>query len=360
MRLARAGLVLLAVAVVTSCASPEPPGNARPTGAAASGDATAGPPRITLPLDPYQVSDDDFATVSRALTELTDRCMRRQGLTYEAPAPQDTATAGPAGHERRYGITVLESARTHGYHLAGTPARHPEQPKRSKAYERALTGTGKPLDDAEFDDGCTGEAHRELEAGIDMEAVDLPQWYKRDSFQRSLDDPRVKAVFAAWSRCMAEAGHRYATPLDPPAVRDGSCGLRVIPLSGESVTPFQPNSGVVVLPRNTAPRSRSRATDGASSSHRPAGSTVREPFRVQRPELLAPPPPLLGGGRPLQRLLGEQPHERVHLGLDLLGPAQRGAGHLHGAELALAVAVDEPGRGQFGELGHPHSLGRRQ
>ena len=217
MRLARAGLVLLAVAVVTSCASPEPSGNARPTGAAASGDATAGPPRITLPLDPYQVSDDDFATVSRALTELTDRCMRRQGLTYEAPAPQDTATAGPAGHERRYGITVLESARTHGYHLAGTPARHPEQPKRSKAYERALTGTGKPLDDGEFDDGCTGEAHRELEAGIDMEAVDLPQWYKRDSFQRSLDDPRVKAVFAAWSRCMAEAGHRYATPLDPPA-----------------------------------------------------------------------------------------------------------------------------------------------
>ena len=217
MRLARAGLVLLAVAVVTSCASPEPSGNARPTGAAARGDATAGPPRITLPLDPYQVSDDDFATVSRALTELTDRCMRRQGLTYEAPAPQDTATAGPAGHERRYGITVLESARTHGYHLAGTPARHPEQPKRSKAYERALTGTGKPLDDGEFDDGCTGEAHRELEAGIDMEAVDLPQWYKRDSFQRSLDDPRVKAVFAAWSRCMAEAGHRYATPLDPPA-----------------------------------------------------------------------------------------------------------------------------------------------
>ena len=217
MRLARAGLVLLAVAVVTSCASPEPSGNARPTGAAASGDATAGPPRITLPLDPYQVSDDDFATVSRALTELTDRCMRRQGLTYEAPAPQDTATAGPAGHERRYGITVLESARTHGYHRAGTPARHPEQPKRSKAYERALTGTGKPLDDGEFDDGCTGEAHRELEAGIDMEAVDLPQWYKRDSFQRSLDDPRVKAVFAAWSRCMAEAGHRYATPLDPPA-----------------------------------------------------------------------------------------------------------------------------------------------
>ncbi|MFD7242563.1 hypothetical protein [Streptomyces massasporeus] len=217
MRLARAGLVLLLAAVVTSCASPEPSGHARPTGAAASGDATAGPPRITLPLDPYQVSDEDFGTVSRALTELTDRCMRRQGLAYEAPAPQDTAATGPTGHERRYGITVLETARTHGYHLAGAPAREPEQPKRSKAYERALTGTGKPLDDGAFDDGCTGEAHSKLEAGIDMEAVDLPQWYKRDSFQRSLEDPRVKAAFAAWSRCMAEAGHRYASPLDPPA-----------------------------------------------------------------------------------------------------------------------------------------------
>ncbi|MFJ8593593.1 hypothetical protein [Streptomyces sp. NPDC093598] len=218
MRLARAGLVLLVAAVVTSCASPEPSGHARPTGAAASGDATAGPPRITLPLDPYQVSDEDFGTVSRALAELTDRCMRRQGLTYEAPAPQDTAATSPTGHERRYGITVLESARRHGYHLAGAPAQEPKQPKRSKAYQRALTGTGEPLGGpGEFDDGCTGEAHRKLESGIDMEAVDLPQWYKRDSFQRSLDDPRVKAAFGAWSRCMAEAGHRFATPLDPPA-----------------------------------------------------------------------------------------------------------------------------------------------
>ncbi|MFI8892300.1 hypothetical protein [Streptomyces paradoxus] len=218
MRLARAGLVLLAAAVVTSCASPEPSGHARPTRPAASGDATSGQPRITLPLDPYQVSDEDFGTVSRALAELTDRCMRRQGLTYEVPAAQDTTASSPTGHERRYGITVLETARKHGYHLVGAPAEQPEQPKRSRAYERALSGTGKPLGGkGGFDDGCTGEAHRKLESGIDMEAVDLPQWYKRDSFQRSLGDPRVKAAFGAWSRCMAEAGHRYAGPLDPPA-----------------------------------------------------------------------------------------------------------------------------------------------
>src|SRR5215212_1032278 len=45
-------------------------------------------------------------------------------------------------------------------------------------------------------------------------------------------------------------------PLEPPLVRDGSHGLRVTPASGLSVTPFQPSSGVVVLPARTAPLRR--------------------------------------------------------------------------------------------------------
>lgn len=40
-------------------------------------------------------------------------------------------------------------------------------------------------------------------------------------------------------------------PLEPPAVFEGSQGLLVGPHSGLSVTPFQPNSGVVVLPSGT-------------------------------------------------------------------------------------------------------------
>src|SRR5690606_25754018 len=60
-------------------------------------------------------------------------------------------------------------------------------------------------------------------------------------------------------------------------------GLRVIPVSAESVEPRQPNSGVVVLPSNTAPASRSLAVTGASFSQGPAGSIVREPLRVGQP-----------------------------------------------------------------------------
>src|SRR4051812_43617107 len=69
-------------------------------------------------------------------------------------------------------------------------------------------------------------------------------------------------------------------PEEPPAVRAGSHGLRVTPVSELSVTPFQPSSGVVVLPNTTPPWARTRATEGASAFQGPFGSTVREPRSV--------------------------------------------------------------------------------
>ena len=71
-----------------------------------------------------------------------------------------------------------------------------------------------------------------------------------------------------------------APPLEPPGVRAVFQGLRVMPVSALSVTPFQPNSGVQVLPSSTAPFSRKRAVAGPSSSHGPARSTVFEPRSV--------------------------------------------------------------------------------
>ena len=82
---------------------------------------------------------------------------------------------------------------------------------------------------------------------------------------------------------MPAATAAAAPPDDPPGVLAGFQGLRVMPVSGLSVTPFQPNSGVVVLPSSTASASRSRATTGASSFHGPLGSTVFEPLKVGQP-----------------------------------------------------------------------------
>src|SRR5690625_6429371 len=53
-----------------------------------------------------------------------------------------------------------------------------------------------------------------------------------------------------------------APPDEPPAVRDGSTALRLMPVSGLSVTAFQAISGVVVLPTKTMPSARSRAATG--------------------------------------------------------------------------------------------------
>src|SRR5918998_185816 len=65
-------------------------------------------------------------------------------------------------------------------------------------------------------------------------------------------------------------------PLDPPATRDGSCGLRVTPNAEFSVLDPMANSSRFVLPTSTAPAARSRSTTVASYGGRP--------------------PPRLGGG----------------------------------------------------------------
>ena len=66
---------------------------------------------------------------------------------------------------------------------------------------------------------------------------------------------------------MPDATAALDPPLLPPGVNAVFQGLRVMPVSGESVTPLKANSGVVVLPNRTAPCSRNLATAGPSSFH---------------------------------------------------------------------------------------------
>ena len=53
-------------------------------------------------------------------------------------------------------------------------------------------------------------------------------------------------------------------PDEPPGVRSGFHGLRVMPQSGLSVRLEKANSGVVVLPTMMAPASHRRCTTSAS------------------------------------------------------------------------------------------------
>ena len=57
-------------------------------------------------------------------------------------------------------------------------------------------------------------------------------------------------------------------PLEPPAVRSGSQGLFVVPVSVLCVTPSPPKSGVVVLPIRIAPAAfiRDQASESLSAT----------------------------------------------------------------------------------------------
>src|SRR5450432_1087607 len=107
-----------------------------------------------------------------------------------------------------------------------------------------------------------------------------------------------------------------APPLDPPGVLVGSHGLRVMPVSGESVTPVQPNSDVVVLPKKTTPASRSRATGGPSWSTG-SGEVVREPRKGQPFAALVS---LAGTGTPSSAPIGAPAIQRAFDALAIARP----------------------------------------
>src|ERR1700674_4721401 len=64
---------------------------------------------------------------------------------------------------------------------------------------------------------------------------------------------------------IAAATAHAAPPLEPPAVRVRSHGLRVVGQKPPSVVTRAPNSGVLVLPSINAPAPRIRTTNSASA-----------------------------------------------------------------------------------------------
>ena len=68
------------------------------------------------------------------------------------------------------------------------------------------------------------------------------------------------------SGTMPAASAHAAPPLDPPAERVGSTGLRVVPKTVLNVCDPAANSGTFVLPITTAPAPRTRSTSSSSAA----------------------------------------------------------------------------------------------
>ena len=84
------------------------------------------------------------------------------------------------------------------------------------------------------------------------------------------------------SGTMPEASAHAAPPLDPPALRVGSTGLRVVPKIVLNVWLPAANSGTFVFPIGTAPARRIRSTTSSSRSGTLSASSG-EPYVVSHP-----------------------------------------------------------------------------
>ncbi|WP_172383087.1 hypothetical protein [Streptomyces sp. MNP-20] len=221
---AAAALLLIALSAATGCsgdsdggASAEPEVKSTPTALEAAS--------LKLPLDTYQLSSNELDRLAAAQSTLVARCMHRFGFAFRMPDPPPQPEP-PDGNERRYGTTDRATAAKYGYQPkppphGKAPASKPAPTSEDPAETSVLMGKGqrswkgKPIPEK----GCAGEAARGLSSGappLSDSETQTAQNLSAESFARSQQDSRVRAVFSQWAQCMKKRGHDYATPLDPP------------------------------------------------------------------------------------------------------------------------------------------------
>ncbi|HEX6344437.1 hypothetical protein [Umezawaea sp.] len=159
---------------------------------------------LRLPLDEYLLSPDQLNDLGRARVVLTRECMREAGFDY--PPEGERVDVGLRGwNERRYGITDEATAAVDGYGV-GESAPVGSRTEPTPEERVALEGAGGCIERVE--DG----QRRSRRPGLDRE---LALRLAGESFTRSREAPRVRAVVEAWSACVRARGFDYPDPLAP-------------------------------------------------------------------------------------------------------------------------------------------------
>ncbi|WP_405899601.1 hypothetical protein OG242_20815 [Streptomyces sp. NBC_00727] len=147
--------------------------------------------------------------------------MKKLGFEYDPPPPVSDPGPGvnAANMGRRYGISDVKLAQTHGYHLA-EPLEESEHYEVGPEAMYALMGEDAmmPSPPAGIDKasipkgGCVGEVRRK----IPLLNEDLASRLDAESLDKSRNDARVVKALSAWSTCMSKRGYDVATPLNVP------------------------------------------------------------------------------------------------------------------------------------------------
>ncbi|MFE2291904.1 hypothetical protein [Streptomyces sp. NPDC059452] len=233
-RLVPALITLLAACQLTACAADPDPGDTE-----ASEPVVASTPRmletagLTLPLDVYETTAEQRATLTRAQDVLIGRCMARYGFTFNPPDRRAASKARP--NSRVFGLVSATDAARYGYRNPAAADRAPAGAATApltKAEEIALHGdpdldpATMPMSQEEAEKkgaggqdvpvgGCVRESFLKLYAPRPDSVDQLFVFNLRgEAESRARADSRIKAVDERWSQCMAKAGFRATDPMD--------------------------------------------------------------------------------------------------------------------------------------------------
>jgi hypothetical protein len=247
-----AGLVCIVVALA-GCGA----GSAEPHVAAVPVPTPSSMAQLALPVAAYELTDQQSAEEQYLELRLAQVCMSRAGFRYlpglSAGSIAEDVRIEREFDSRRYGVSDLAVVARYGYHLpawvtgpgiSGSPGSLP------RAERAALVGTGVTGGSSAAaagshsrasgppPGGCLGWSDSQLAAaGVNVEdssASPLAAQIQQQGFEQAQSDPRVRAVFAAWSACMRVLGYRYATPF--AAAEDPRWNMAVPASPGEIAT----------------------------------------------------------------------------------------------------------------------------
>lgn len=201
--------------------------------------AVPDPQAVRLPIEDYLPSGRDQRQLDLAAYAVSARCLERFGLPpWRKPSQWSSSDAVVASQTaRRYDlVSDIAAAGRYGYHVHLTPAfvandhavaaivqgdrrRVRRDLSSSAAIRGVLLGetqagrivhkhAGRKVPAG----GCEGAALQELTAGNGRDPDAVAIEIKADEFSKTLGDPVVVAATRAWSRCMLDAGYRYASP----------------------------------------------------------------------------------------------------------------------------------------------------
>jgi len=217
-----------------------------------------------------QESDEEQLAKQRKVEDATAACMKTAGFEYVAVPPEsnpkskfnDAFNLPPDkfAEQYGYGISTIDWSKMGPDDSSNpnTAIRNKLSATAKKAYDKALNGQfgdsngaiALPADgknNAKIDTGCRGKAAESVYGKGDDKMNDFRKY---DSLFKDLDalrkrieaDQRVVDATAAWSDCLADAGHAGFKKTDEPRKKVSD---KLDALTGNNSSPQAPKSGKI-------------------------------------------------------------------------------------------------------------------